>query len=314
MAGYPQLGPDPTTEYNDQEPEIDFETGALNLDEPSETFSTMSIGSFTEFSIPDSLFQQAETFSTDLPATSTEETLPGMAAETYHQPEYTLDEASDAIYETADSAYDLPASTESIAEESYETDYDTDDTTDGSDFDSYDLGHYDDPDQPAEAFVLSEDAPSATEMAETYTHNHCEEPATDLQAMARFLAAETDETEPNEYTSEYAEASLPDDMLSMAQEHPPANTGQDNQAEPPKPYREAAAIQPHQPAAIKTNAAPKQIQPYCPQSRRLYHDSVTEALKDFQEEMLLEDSRFLRNSINNLVDSYFSNREPESSP
>ncbi len=343
-AGHPQPESYTLAESGYQEPNVDFEADIPSRDEQSGMFSAMTLGNLDEFTIPDSLFQQAETISTDLPPTFTEEALMDTKAETYNQPEYAPDQAPETANEIGDSTYDFQASAEGFAE----ADYDIDDTNDGNDFDSYDLGHYDDPDHPAEAFVLSEDAPSETATAddmgdiESILHRHCEEPVTDLQAMARFLAAEAAETEPNEYTSadslNEADAdassasgpasaepatsshnlsthSLPAHPLPVAHKQPPAATTQGKQAAQPTPYQqEAAAIQPTQPAAIKANATPRQPQPYGPQPRRLYNDSVTEALKGFQEEMLLEDSRFLRNSINNLVDSYFSNQEPESSP
>lgn len=46
---------------------------------------------------------------------------------------------------------------------------------------------------------------------------------------------------------------------------------------------------------------------------RHYNESIADALESFEEEIMLQDNRFFRNSINNLVDQYFAQQEPEDS-
>jgi hypothetical protein len=170
---------------------------------------------------------------------------------------------------------------------------------------SYDLGHYDDPDEPAAAFVLDEEIeatepdvdPCLSQSAMYYTEEIIPEAPAPLESVMDDPPEEPARPE----TMPLVQPMQPVQQLQQAtpQPQPMAEPVPKASAEPPKPL----------PAVARKAEEP--IPPKLPTRHTYYNDSVTEALNTFEQEVLLRDSHFLKQSINNLVERYFSQNEPE---
>lgn len=217
----------------------------------------------------------------------------------------------------------------------YGDDYSDDEITGdaelNSEVSSYDMGHYDDPDEPAQAFSLD-----VSDYSETTSYVAAEDSETDLDALMASLThshtahAEMTHTEPEPVYTEEPEpvalnAASDEPAYEMAPEPIPMEETLTNpplpepkaiqpQAEPAprtfeKPAPVAAQSKSEQPAPLPPKKRPT---PAYPQPRpKFYTDSIAEALESFEEEVMLKDNRFLRDSINNLVDQYFAQQESE---
>lgn len=212
---------------------------------------------------------------------------------------------------------------------------------------SYDFGHYEDPDQPTEAFVLDEGAVPFTESV-SYENYY-----TDSQSDLSFgaLQMESGEPEPSEnlpdledsdaigfdFQPEAEESRQPDQSYAHGQSLPTeaqflqsllhqaiphdetqslATTGNNatviQQAEevpeaPPEP-QPVLSEPARQPETIKQKPRSKQaFQP------KPYTESLADRLGSFEQEVLLKNSQFLSQSIDHLVNSYFSGQDQEAS-
>jgi hypothetical protein len=320
----------PESSLVESEPEYQSPTGTVPVQEDSTDFFAAtfeSMDGFDSFACTDNLFMNPD------PAASE----PG----NLHRENPAMPEAefgysglsSDFAQENETSYGALPSEEEvSFMEEpaqdfntyTEETYFDEDMVGDAelnSEVSSYDYGHYDDPDDPASVISLGEPAYGQTDEA-------TEEDAPDLDAlMASLTQARTPEC-PEVHEIAAATASPPEPEIFM-ETAPKAETFAREEApfkEPEAAYHPAAPL-PVKPqsrplaapqAAASKKATPMQTHSSKPAAKpaprpRHYNESIADALESFEEEIMLQNNRFFRNSINNLVDQYFAQQEPEDS-
>jgi hypothetical protein len=252
-----------------------------------------------------------------------------------------------------------------------------------ADFEAYDMGHYEDPDDPAPAFVLDdslvsdttlafetpeddiysllddaelappEPLPSASQTIVPFPTPHAEPdealsadfpfgglasddrhaleslgiPDTDTFEVAPLMASspphrETPDagttTDPHRIVAESPsiESRMPAPTTATTHEpiaHKPAET---------EPLPSSQQARPTTPMMLKPvpldrtifQPTKKPLKPFDPnlcERPTPYTEKLAESLHDFEKQILLEDTRFLKQSINNLVDRYFSQQEPE---
>lgn len=220
--------------------------------------------------------------------------------------------------------------------------------------DSYDLGHYEDLDEPVIAFEI-EDTPDDQSPLDSFRASFKETSLqnSEIEAYSEGLPTEMPEhdllnadsyqetvpKQPAEAGESYlnmvslpgpeaflAPLNQPEIMakaLEEADDTQPANQAAEDEeahAEPavepdlqkesqtPEALPEAPIIA-AQPAPAKPRPA---LRPSLPKSKP-YQTSLTDYIDSFEQEVLLKNSQFLRHSINDLVDSYFSQQDQHAS-
>lgn len=210
--------------------------------------------------------------------------------------------------------------------------------------DSYDFGHYEDPDEPSMAFCLEETIETDQQLQELVA-NLTEEtahtpPQTDQnleQAQETFLQ----EVITEESQSFMNMTSLPsgeDFLQSLAQpiafdgssafqasdekgEFVQETTEEETDPFYQEPEQEIAEVnEPLAEEVPETVAAqpistthPPQNQPKQVFKPKPYQDSLADRIGSFEQEVLLKNSQFLSHSINDLVNSYFAQQTKEAS-
>jgi hypothetical protein len=144
---------------------------------------------------------------------------------------------------------------------------------------SYELGHYEDPDAPSETFTLEEVLPVGGALLSL-------DNALGSAGFADFEIVEA----------------LPE-IPAIPDVPPPV--------ERPKEASPQAFSQVLPPQPVKKAPMPKSTTPYQPGSVKLYNESIAAALHDFETEVLLQDTRFLKKSIDSLVERYFAAQAPD---
>jgi hypothetical protein len=191
-------------------------------------------------------------------------------------------------------------------------------------FESYDFGHYEDPDQPQEAFVLDTPPESLCEtisFEDNYTvsdnelrldeiqWNEIPEP-TEQQSgdfndpMTLSFHSETNENKPNEILKPEAETPAPHLYAPQEQEAR-------SQDRSPEICGQSPSAQANQPPPAPP---PK---PLLQKKLKHFHKSRMESsghrVESFELEMLHKNSQFLSRSIDHLVNAYFNQENPEAS-
>lgn len=276
--------------------------------------SFASMDGFDDFACPDSLFNTPEAATTEasyLEMASVTGPEIGYAALPDESPDATSAQSSDESWSEDGYSYsdeDMPGDAELNSEVS-----------------SYDYGHYDDPDEPASIIALDDEPLYESAHQPAYQSAQPEEAEPDLDAlMASLTQARTPEC-PETHAFEAAAAAPPEPPAPLGsvfeqpvaepvsqpfQQHPaefPAtaqNAAQPSSKPEPLPLQ-APGKEEARPASRQTPASKPSPRP------KYYTESIAEALESFEEEVMLQDSRFLRNSINNLVDRYFAQQESE---
>jgi hypothetical protein len=186
----------------------------------------------------------------------------------------------------------------------------------GNDITSYDLGHYDDPDEPTVAFVLED---TTLESPEPYTKVEPDLPTEDSNREVDFSTERSAQF--------YWGLEMPEECVASTQvEETPPSPIEESVIPPSIPQPTISATTdipkptiPETPAILSTPASPVSQQPpptepiprALPPKHKYYGDSVTEALDSFEQEMLMRDSHFITQSINNLVERYFAQKKAE---
>jgi hypothetical protein len=179
-----------------------------------------------------------------------------------------------------------------------------------ADIHSYDMGHYDDPDEPAEAFVLGSEEPEPILSLEPETAIPDTGSTTDpLLAPSALYYPQAIIPEPPippvaEVSAVHSEATPPEPIQLPETSHPMSDALASAPPEPPRPA-------PVKPATQRTIPAQEYTFRKSNTSATPYSDSIADALQSFEQEVLLRDTRFLKQSINNLVEQYFAQQEPE---
>ncbi len=186
-----------------------------------------------------------------------------------------------------------------------------------ADFVSYDLGHYADPDEEPSYIVLDE-APAAEMMASDATNNLVSfpMPESNLESSADEIAFNFDlpetgwepEPEPDFPTSPPEEEPL----VAYYKPEPAGEIVIPKQFAQPRQSANVPTDRPNQ----KETASPAKTPPDqfdFPLSKAVQKMSMTEAIDDFEQRILLEDSRFIKRSIDDLVNRYFSQSDEEDS-
>lgn len=221
---------------------------------------------------------------------------PGMALESFASPtpgpdafELGLDENDGFDIDPATTLAD----TEPEAEASFLTHMETDETGlkyDGGDIESYELGHYADPDDPDHYFILDTEANVLAVPDETPPSLQPPWPNAEDKDIVAAAAMS---------------APAPDAPTAIVLE--PAIRPVDTPAAPqastdtlPSPVKSALNTK-HLPSPRRMRSQPEPMAPY--------QDSLADSLAAFEHEVLLQETRFLSNSLNNLVNQYFAQQE-----
>lgn len=208
--------------------------------------------------------------------------------------------------------------------------------------DSYDFGHYEDPDEPSMAFCLDETIETDQQLQELVANlaeeTANESPQTDqggAQVQKPFLQ-ETSAEEPQSYVSMPSLPSTEDFLQTLAQpvtfdgtytlqESDEAELFQEatEEIEPfyEEPDQEIADISESLTEDSPETALPQSTSAtHQPQSQpkqvfkpKPYQDSLADRIGSFEQEVLLKNSQFLSHSINDLVNSYFAQQTQEAS-
>lgn len=162
---------------------------------------------------------------------------------------------------------------------------------------SYDFGHYDDPDEPAVAFVLDADESD-------------EQPPQPLETNPDNANQINMENFPAQISAQYyVGADLPSESADLA--YSQTIPSPLPQAKPePEPIKPPPPSQPIE-RAVQKPLPSEPIPPKLPPRHTYHTDSITEALDSFEQEMLMRDSHFITQSINNLVERYFAQKKAE---
>ncbi len=182
----------------------------------------------------------------------------------------------------------------------------------GSDLESYDLGYYTDPeddgacfdlDSPATKWLPASETPASEETKSESLSQHWSdaELAEALEDSALAILA-------NEATEPVLELGPP--TLHAAESFPKLDL-----PEPQTPEAPQLRLVPHvspQPASLNlAQTTPSQAYTVMNDTKPACR-TVAEALNDFEQSMLLQESRFLKKSIDDLVSRYFAQKESES--
>lgn len=158
------------------------------------------------------------------------------------------------------------------------------------DWDSYDLGYYDDPEDSSQSFVLDEveeeALPSLVNAVEHALEN-ASPPVQDLKPVASMTS------QPVSNTSLLA---LPDVPLPVSAS--PVIPSLGTQTPEPSPM----------PPVVERRRQPRLA---ADGTTKLYSQSMADALDEFEQDVILQEARFMKRSIDNLVDRYFANRDAE---
>lgn len=323
---------------DDFTPSIEIETSADNTSFfASATFDDMD--SFEQAGSDSSLFMEDTTAaaSAESYCLSTDNTVPALEIqdssdlETEWAPNAYDDEESSDVYMLGDEASISGPSVPGafLPEELPEEEQDEfshmaidDELETGDDSMSYDMGHYDDPDEPAVAFVLDERLDDEEEVEQpryfaTNQETAANSPA-DISAQYYYgpempveLATPAPVEEiPLPPPQPKAEPVSPQRMMPIESAAPAPV--EEIPSLPPQPKEEPVKPQPASQPPI-THAAMQKPRPSEPIPPKLppRHTSVIDALDSFEQEMLMRDSQFITQSINNLVDRYFAQKKAE---
>lgn len=209
--------------------------------------------------------------------------------------------------------------------------------------DSYDFGHYDDPEEPAAAFILDEipgnEMPDQ-DISPTALDNGFPENAEPPTPLAETDMEDTSHATPiaeDEPASYLHMPSLPavDDMMQrLAQpvnfegnpmalppngeevlkpQNPVAEVEEAPEVPNPTQLETPAELEKTEPETKTEEVPPPKAKPAINRKPKPYQSSLTDYIGNFEQEVLLKNSQFLRHSINDLVDSYFALQDQEAS-
>ncbi len=211
---------------------------------------------------------------------------------------------------------------------------------------SYDFGHYEDPDAPAQAFVLDEE-PASSILNNLSYDQYYSAPDNELSFSAKLSSADEEssleeqipEAVPESgYTSflfgsENADAtaesqgwpqfdSEPEAPQAMADPEPaktpaPKEPTQELQESAPPLISapEIAELQPEQPKPLPEKMAEPAVSPASKVDAEPvfpHSESILDAMNTFSQDVLLHSNRFLGRSIDRLVDAYFAQEDQNS--
>ncbi len=211
--------------------------------------------------------------------------------------------------------------------------------------DSYDFGHYEDPDEPSMAFCLEETIETDQQLQDLVANlsaetAHPSPPQTDqnLEQVPETFLQEVIAEESQSFMNMTSLPSGEDFLQSLAQ--PIAFDGSsafqgsdeecefvqeatDEEPEPCYPEVEQEVAEFNEPVVEEipeTMAAqpastthPPQNQPKQVFKPKPYQDSLADRIGSFEQEVLLKNSQFLSHSINDLVNAYFAQQTKEAS-
>ncbi|WP_373532990.1 hypothetical protein [Vampirovibrio sp.] len=172
---------------------------------------------------------------------------------------------------------------------------------------SYELGHYEDPDQALETFSLDETpGPLAESIAydSYYTDSDSDLSFASLQLEELPLALVEDEEETEEKVEEKAEEKKEEPVEAI---EPPAFG--------PAPRLPEHKVEALQPKPSPTQAPPPKAPPMkkTPALRPTFPEAQAHRSGSFEQEILLKNSQFVHQSIDHLVNSYFRHQDQEAS-